>query len=497
MKDRFQKTSSILGTVFYSVIFFVPLILVLSNFSIPSFLEVLGSQYNRKVLLFTLCQAFLSSLLSIIIGFPGAFILSNRNLKFQRIIKKIYFIPFVLPSILLVLGFVIFYGNTGILNNILYKLFSIRVKFLYSFKTILAAHVFFNFPIAVYLIGNAWEKINPETLSAAKSDGANSFTIFRKIILPFLGPSIASAFSLIFLYCLTSFAIILVLGGGPRFTTTEVEIYRQATLSLNIEKATSLSVFSLAFALIALLINSHFEKRVINDFKYSNMRKTNPGIIEKVYLIVSILFICCPLISIVIKGFTQKAYIEVINNIDCLVNTVIIGLASATVGTAIAISICKCKSNLIHTFGMLPMATSSVVIGLSYIIVGRYLKGIPDIVLVILAHSAIVTPFAIKTLLPGIRGLEKNLSETAQTDGASQFNIFCRIELPQLMNCIKTSFLFSFAISCGELNSTILLGGRIKTIPVLIYRMVSSYNYEGACAFGTILILLCVLISKS
>ena len=67
-----------------------------------------------------------------------------------------------------------------------------------------------------------------------------------------------------------------------------------------------------------------------------------------------------------------------------------------------------------------------------------------------------------------------------------------RVELPMLKRSILASLAFGFAISVGELNSVMLIGiSDFTTIPLQIYRLVGSYNYQGACALGTVLIVLC------
>ena len=54
---------------------------------------------------------------------------------------------------------------------------------------------------------------------------------------------------------------------------------------------------------------------------------------------------------------------------------------------------------------------------------------------------------------------------------------------------IARAFIFSFALSVGEVNATLTLAeGKVITLPILLYRLINSYNYQGACAIGTVLI---------
>ena len=123
------------------------------------------------------------------------------------------------------------------------------MQFLYSLSGILIAHVFYNFPIAMKIIGDQWERISEQYLQAARSLGAGSIKRFFGITFPLLLPSIGSAFVLIFILCMNSFAIILVLGGGIRYTTIEVLIYQLARIELDFSGAGSLAFPARVFEL--------------------------------------------------------------------------------------------------------------------------------------------------------------------------------------------------------------------------------------------------------
>ncbi len=181
---------------------------------------------------FTLLQATLSTLASLAVALPGAYLIATYSFKGKRMILALSAIPFVIPSILVVLGFVIFFfGNNGFLNRALMTLFQLEeppLKILYSFPAIILAHTFYNFPIIMSLVSSYWEHMDENCEAASWTLGANKVRTFFSITLPRLIPAIVSSASLVFLFCFNSFAIILVLGGGPQFTTMEVEIYRQA-----------------------------------------------------------------------------------------------------------------------------------------------------------------------------------------------------------------------------------------------------------------------------
>ncbi len=534
-KESFYRLYPIAGFVLFFLLFLLPVCITLSqafiedgNFSIALIVETFSNPYYLRIMAFTLMQALLSTLASLVIGLPGAYIMTTYKFPGKKLLKALYSVPFVLPSILVVLGFVIFYGNSGFLNKALMALFKLDeppLHILYSFTAVILAHAFYNFPVVISIVSEYWQKLDSSCERAAQTLGSGRVKVFRTITLPRLKPAIFSASSLVFLFCFTSFAIILVLGGGPALTTTEVEIYRLARISLNPEKACALSLFSTFVAIIVLLIysasqNKQNKSESIKQSQIKIQRKPATflqhfGII--LYLLFSLLFILCPILSIIARSFLgstsrasglvfstaayEKLFALGSSNLKAIINSVIIALASSILASGVALRICtylvKTKKGKVLTDAilMLPMAISSVIVGLSYFIISKYFKFIPSIVLIILAHTVITMPFIIRTVLPVYRKIPESLVNASRTMGYSARATFLHIEKPILRPALLTGMVFSFVLSMGELNATLLLGSSsYQTLPVQIYRLISSYNYQGACAMGCILIVVCFIV---
>ena len=142
------------------------------------------------------------------------------------------------------------------------------------------------------------------------------------------------------------------------------------------------------------------------------------------------------------------------------------------------------------------MASGSVTMGLGFIFVTSFIftsLGIRSYCLsllsVIAAHLVIVLPFSVRTITPGARMIPDSLSNAAYTLGRSTGRTYREIEKPLLAPYRRKAFAFSFALSLGEVNATLMLSsGNVETLPVLIYRMIGNYDYQGAAALGTILL---------
>lgn len=517
------------------VLFFIPLMMTLAQavfhdgrFTLSFLKDTFSSPYNLKIISFTFKQALVSTLFSMLIGLPGAYIISRFSFKGRKLLRAICTVPFVLPPILVVLGFVIFYGNSGFLNRILMSVFGLKtppLRILYSFQAIIIAHSFYNFPVAMNIVSSSWEQLDESCEKAARTLGSGKVRTFLSVTLPRLAPSILSSATLIFLFCFTSFAVILVLGGGPQFTTMEVEIYNQAKRAMNINFAASLSLMSMTICLFVLGLNTLLQRKAASQARIGS--PTAPGrklgkagaVLTAVYIILLLFFVLAPIISVlarsVISSSTRSGpklisfewYSRLFKGStwQAVLNSITIGLASAFVSTILGLSLCiwirRHNNSALEIIAMLPMAISTVIIGLGYYIISRYLSKSPDFLLIVLAHVVITIPFVIRSIAPVYRSLPQNIMNAAMTLGCSPARTFFSIELPLLRSSILTSLSFAFAISVGEMNATMMLSNnRLETIPTVIYRLINSYNFQGACALGSVLIVICFaifLISES
>lgn len=541
-KKLYQKILPIPSLILLLIIFFIPLLFTLSrafivdeNFSLSLIKSTFSSEYTQRILLFTINQAFLSTLISLLIGLPGAYLLTTYDIKAKKIILGICTIPFVLPSILVILGFVSFYGNNGFLNRFLMNIFNLQeppLKILYSYKAIIMAHAFFNFPVILLLTTNYCDNLDPRLEMSSTVFGATKLQTFFNITLPRIIPSILSSSLLVFLFCFTSFSIILVLGGGPQYTTIEVEIYRRARISMDLNGAVAYSLVSIFFCIILLLLynlsqnwtNSTQSIQLDKIQKEKKPATVTGKILTVLYAMMTFLFVLSPIISIVLRSlygsirrggaehFTLYYYKQLFGItetfgvmtsalpaiITSLKIALTVGLLTIPVATMLAVGTKRQNSftsTLIELIGMLPLAISSVIIGLGYYLIAAKVPQASSTTLVILAHLVIALPFALRVISPELKKLPKTLSESAMTLGATPFKAFLTIELPLIKNALISSAIFAFAISIGEINATLVLASsKLETIPVIMYRLIGSYNFSGACALGTILILICAII---
>ena len=492
------------------------------------FKEFLSDPWNLRVIGFSLYQACLSSILSILVGLPGAWLLAHYNFPGKRWFRLLTYLPFILPSILVVLAMVLFYGNNGWINRGLMALLGTDkppVHFLYSLTGILIAHVFYNFPLAMKIIGDQWERISLKYHQAASSLGVGNLKRFFGITLPLLIPSIGSAFVLIFLLCMNSFAIILVLGGGIRYTTIEVLIYQLARIELDFSSAASLAFLQGGLSLIGMTIllkgkDLRVEQKSVSKIwlpKKLRDRSTKAWF-GLCWISLVLIFALGPLFAIVMDSFRKFEHGEWIytwhwyselftrreNNhfLSSLWNSLRIGIGSALISSISGLGLMTliafqkgAKRRFWEILTLFPISLSSVVFGVAWF---HFYNGIladtlPLIFVVMLMHALLMSPYWIRIVLPSLESVPLQWHTESKMLGKQSLEYGSQILLPWLSKTFLIAFFFSFSMSLGELNSTMMIADEtVRTLPLEIYKAISGYRFSYASAVAVILLILSV-----
>ncbi|MCK6583734.1 MAG: ABC transporter permease subunit, partial [Anaerolineales bacterium] len=237
--------------------FFFPLFKILTlTFNLETLTDFDNFRVVRNSLLFTFYQATLSTLLTFALGLPAAILFAKFNFPGKSLLRALTAVPFMLPTVVVAAAFNSLFGERGLFATI----FDLRLSTFDPFVLILIAHTFYNTSIVIRIVGNAISRLDPKLEASARSLGADTFHVWKDVILPILRPSLLAAALLVFMFDFTSFGVILLLGGS-QFATLEVEIYIRALQLPNLNLAALLSVIQLIFTLIFSILYS----RAINQ----------------------------------------------------------------------------------------------------------------------------------------------------------------------------------------------------------------------------------------
>src|SRR3954454_14595836 len=209
---------------FLALFFAYPVLAIVGRGLVPQWsvdLDPLGDVVTdaalRHIAWFTVWQAALSTVLTLAVGLPGAYVLARCEFPGRRVVRALVTVPVVLPTVVVGSAFVALLGDGGPLG-------ALGVD--QTLGAILISHVFFNYACVVRTVGSLWSHVDPRPEEAARMLGASKLRAFREVTLPALRPAIAAAGAVVFLFTFTSFGVILILG-GPGTATLETEIYRQ------------------------------------------------------------------------------------------------------------------------------------------------------------------------------------------------------------------------------------------------------------------------------
>ena len=523
-RDKFYFKLSLPALIITFLIFLLPLFSVLGRAFIngpEAVINTFRDAYTWRLLAFTVWESLLSAVISVGLAIPFSVFFSKYSFFGRKAILTASDVAFSLPAILCVLGFVIFYGNNGILNNILVSLHITeeKIKFIYSFPSVIMAHVYLNFPVAFSLITSALSGMDEKEEMASKLLGKSNFYTFIRITIPKVKGTIISAFILIFLFCFPSFLIVMSLGGSPKYYTIEAEIYRRTYTDVNTVSSSSLALFSFIIMSLLLLISGYGreEKKASRSKRIIKKARGWKKLEAFALSLMITLFLAPPLLSIIYRAFftkdgafTLKAWLDIASSsptgagtgLNAIFNSLLIALVSSflavSLSTAISISAVRRKSRIIPLLTSLPMAAGSVSLGLGFAFLSTRLpyKSIYiSYILVILAHLVVVMPFTVRTIMPGAKRIPDTLTLASMCLGKGCYSSYRKVEKPMLKSYRRRAFAFAFALSLGEVNATMALAeGKVTTLPILIYKMINQYNYQGASALAIILLTTAIIV---
>ena len=263
---------------------------------------------------FTIVQASLSTLLTLIIGIPGAWLFSHFTFPGKKLLNLLTTLPFILPTVVVAAGFNALLGPRGWINLGLMAIFNLDsapIQFLNTFAAILTAHVFYNTTILIRVVSSAWSRQNIRLQHAAQALGANPWRAFWEVTLPLLRPSILGGTLLVFLFNFTSFGAVLMLGGS-QFSTLEVEIYIQALHLLNLPLAAVLSTLQLICTLIITVGHNRISRRssmeIAPKTRGITPRRPRKGwerLVTIVLIATLFLLLVSPLASLALRSFVK------------------------------------------------------------------------------------------------------------------------------------------------------------------------------------------------
>ena len=440
---------------------------------------------------FTLLQSVYSATLSVGLAIPIARALARRQFVGRGALVMLLGAPFIMPVIVAIFGLLAVFGRNSVLSTLLGWVGLPPVS-IYGLHGVVLAHVFFNLPLAIRLVLLGWLSIPAERFRLAASLNA---PVGRLLELPMLRTVVPGAFVIIFLLCLTSFAVALTLGGGPKSTTLELAIYQSLRFDFDLGKAALLGVvqFGLCAVLSALVWTMSWPEQLGVGLDRVVERWDAGGPAVDGLLIAGVAgFLGLPLAMVIWRGAPELVQLP---PAVWLAAARSLGVALASVGlmTVLALALVVRGGQTTVVVGVLPLATSSLVMG-----TGLFLLLFPfglvanmALPITILVNAVMSLPFAIRVLAPAHAQSEAGFGRLAASLGLRGWSRLRWLTLPRLRRPLGFAAGLTAALSMGDLGVVALFAGeRAETLPLAMSRLMGAYRMDAAAGAGVLLLAL-------
>ncbi|MGQ9887482.1 MAG: ABC transporter permease [Aggregatilineales bacterium] len=522
--------------LFLGVFFFYPLAAILfvslladGTLDLSGFLRVAQSAYYRDTLWFTTWQAALSTSLTLGLALPAAYVFARYTFPGRSFLLSLATLAFVLPTVVVAAGFSALVGPRGLVNDFLMRVFSLSappIQLQHTLTLILIAHVFYNFAVILRIVTAYWANQSAQFEEAARVLGCHGWRLWYEIRLPLARPAVLASTILVYIFTFTSFGVVLILG-GPRFATVEVEIYRQTVQLFNLPVAAALSLVQIVFMFALMLVYARFQSQAAGQLQAAAQMMSRPrtlrehGLVACIGLIVGALLLL-PLAalvarSVLVNGQLSFAYYTglgenprgsvlfvapftaVVNSLQFAFATTLVSLLLGLLSAYLLKYAPARMARWLDPLFILPLAASPVTLGFGFVVAFNE----PPLALrstwamVVIAHTLVAIPFVVRSVLPALRRVPSSMRDSAATLGASPLAVARWIDLPVVGRSLVVAATFAFTVSAGEFGASLFVARPDSpTLPIAIYRLLGqpgAINYGQALALSVILMIVCAV----
>ncbi|MDY0871225.1 thiamine/thiamine pyrophosphate ABC transporter permease [Dongia rigui] len=469
-------------------------------------------RYLGKVLAFTLWQALLSTVLSLVAAVPVTRALARRSeFPGRAWLLRLCALPMVMPTIVGIFGVVAVFGGSGYLAAVAALAGSDWRPRLYGLQGILIAHVFFNLPLAIRLLLPAYAAVPAESWRLAAQLGMTGRDVFRFIEMPLLRQQLPGIAVIIFMLCFTTFAVALTLGGGPAATTLEVAIYQALRFDFDLSLGALLAILQVvlcaggAFAVWRMgreMTMGAATRLVIRRYDGAT---TGTQLMDYGFILLAALFLVLPIAALVQKGIAGiSAAASPASLSRAGIVSLALGLGGGGLATVIGYLLAQTRQRLVALghpraamlmalTGRLGLFVSPMVIGTGIFLaatghVDLYALAVPG---VIVLNAVMALPFVLGLLEPAIAMAAERHDRLCAALGIKGWHRWREIDWPVLRRPLGSAFAFASVIAMGDLGAIALFGSQdLTNLTLLLYGQLGAYRLDGAASTALLLLAL-------
>jgi thiamine transport system permease protein len=487
------------------------------------FLSVVSTAANLRSLENSLEQGSLSAVLAVAVGYPAGVFVGRYAFRGRSLLRSLLLIPFLLPTLVVVLGVLDLFGPSGVISGVL----PFTSFFGKGIPAIIAANLFFNVPIVLLLTATGCETASVDLEETVATLGGSPVRAYREVWARPTWVGAAAGGLLTFLFSALSFAPPLILcGAGSRCYTLEAQVY---SLDQTFLEPNAAAVLALAMVLVLLLPTALYLALVSRLRANPGRRTAGPRPIDwhaptcwalatetilvlgaESTLLAAVLYrTVAPSGELGAGGAWAALFSSSTTNhlgvsaVGAIGNTLFFAVVAAMLALLLSVvsgyAIVQRPDRAV-ALGLLlfvPLLLSPVVLAFALSSFWHPFVGTGTGVwtLVVMSQAILALPFALQSLEIPLAGLSTTARDTARTLGASSFGAFLDADLPRVQDGLVTVGLFAFAFGLGEFTATnFLVPPQLTTLPVALYSLTSVRLYPVADAAAGLLLLLSLVV---
>ncbi len=455
--------------------------------------------------------SFTATVLAMGLAALAAYAIQRTAVRGKAFFHIMILLPMLIPSISHGMGLILLLGDNGRLTN----LFGWE-KGIYGFWGIVLGSVMYAFPVAYFMIADILKYEDSTPYEAARVLGIPPLRRFTAITLPYLKKPLISVVFATFTLIVTDYGVPLMIGG--MYKTLPVLMYEEVIGRQDFAKGSVFGVMLLLPAAIAFVVDlfCRKDKRNAATSRPFQLRRSRfrDAVSYGVLLLLSV-FTVYPILSFIGITFSKRypsdmsfTWANIISTFrkgagDYLVNSLVIGVLVAVIGTAIAF-ICAYYTarvpgrgtGFLHLMSMVSLAIPGMVLGLSYVIAfnGSFLYG--TIAILVMANTIHFFASPYLMIYNSMGKLNPNLEAVGATLGVGRVRLIRDVVLPQTLGTMAEMFSYFFVNSMMTISAVAFLAN-LDTRPLsLLIPQFEAQMLLEASAFVSLLILAANLVMK-
>lgn len=517
MKSRFSLSkinrpdlAKILLSVTFITLVFVPLIKMFTYMDGQSIQRVMSSPIFSTAIINSLVSAVLGTLITVILAFILAICIGRTKIRFKGIFGVLFTLPMLIPSISSGMGLVILFGNNGIIT----RLFNLNGN-IYGLLGIVTGSVMYAFPVAYLMLADVIRYEDNSPYEAARVLGIPKWNQFTAIMLPYLRKPLISVFFATFTLIITDYGVPLMVGG--KYMTVASVMYQEVIGQLDFGKGAVYGSLLLIPAVVAFVIDLLNKDKSNSTYVTKPCPQTDKKLpIFASYLICILVgaFTLLPILAFILSAFAVDypnnltftlQNIEKAINLHAdkyLLNSVIIALLTALIGTSIAFITAYLSarmksgpSKFLHLSAMTSAAIPGVVLGLSYVLAFNKTPIYSTIIILVMVNVVhfIASPYLM--MYNSLSKINENLEGVAHTMGISRLNMIKDVFIPQCKGTLVEMFVYFF-VNCMMTISAVsfLASTSNKPISLMINQFEAQMQLECAAVVSLMILIVNITI---